>query len=216
MMRGIMTAQSSLAFVGGLLAGLTMLAAPAPVLAQTPAAEIASPLVVTPVAPPNPVLGADARRHLVYEIVLMDIGGSAIAIEKIEVLDANSDGVLATLQGQALAKILRLTGAGQGTALPAGGSGLLFMDVSLAEDAMVPHALKHRFISVSKLEGKPSSGNDPDPKPQPPQTQSFIGASPGGWQTSGTPSEQPSRFFACCSRLGGGGPCPNDIGDRAA
>jgi hypothetical protein len=51
------------------------------------------------------------------------------------------------------------------------------MDVSLAEDAMVPHALKHRFqISVSKLEGKPSSGNDPDPKPQPPQTQSFIGA----------------------------------------
>jgi hypothetical protein len=176
MMRGIMTAQSSLAFVGGLLAGLTMLAAPAPVLAQTPDAEIASPLVVTPVAPPNPVLGADARRHLVYEIVLMDIGGSAIAIEKIEVLDANSDGVLATLQGQALAKILRLTGAGQGTALPAGGSGLLFMDVSLAEDAMVPHALKHRFqISVSKLEGKPSSGNDPDPKPQPPQTQSFTG-----------------------------------------
>jgi hypothetical protein len=131
MMRGIMTAQSLLAFVGGLLAGLTMLAAPAPVLAQTPDAEIASPLVVTPVAPPNPVLGADARRHLVYEVVLMDIGGSAIAIEKIEVLDANSDGALATLQGQALAKILRLTGAGQGTALPAGGSGLLFMDVSL-------------------------------------------------------------------------------------
>jgi hypothetical protein len=28
----------------------------------------------TPIAPPNPVLGADARRHLVYEIVLMGIG----------------------------------------------------------------------------------------------------------------------------------------------
>lgn len=177
MMRGIITARSSLAFVGGLLAGVTMLAAAAPALAQAPAAEIASPLVVTPIAPPNPVLGADARRHLVYEIVLMDIGGSAIALEKIEVLDANGDGVLATLQGKALAKILRLTGAGQGTALPPGGSGLLFMDVSLAENAMVPHALKHRFqISVSKPEGKPSSGNDPNPKPQPPQTQSFIGA----------------------------------------
>jgi Peptidase family M23 len=174
MMRGIMTAQSLPVFVGGLLAGITMLAAAAPALAQAPAAEIASPLVTTPIAPPNPVLGADARRHLVYEIVLMDIGGRAIAIQKIEALDANGDGVLATLEGEALAKILRLTGAGQGTALPAGRSGLLFMDVSLAEDAIVPHALKHRFqISVSK----PSNGNDPDPKSQPPQTQSFIGAS---------------------------------------
>jgi hypothetical protein len=176
-MRGIMTAQSSLAFIGGLLAGVTMLAAAAPALAESLTAEIASPLVATPIAPPNPVLGADARRHLVYEIVLMDIGGSAIALEKIEVLDANGDVVLATLQGEGLAKILRLTGAGQGTVLPAGGSGLLFMDVSLTEDAMVPHALKHRFqISVSKSEGKSSSSNDRDPKPQPPQTQSFIGA----------------------------------------
>jgi hypothetical protein len=64
-----------------------------------------------------------------------------------------------------------------GPALPAGGSGVLFMDVTLAEDAMVPRALKHRFqVAVSKPESKPSSGNDRDPTPQPPQTQSFVGA----------------------------------------
>src|SRR5260221_14672327 len=56
------------------------------------------------------------------------------------------------------------------------GWGVLFMDVTLAEDAMVPRALKHRFqIAVSKPEGKPSSGSDRDPT-QPPETQSFIGA----------------------------------------
>src|SRR5436305_9388321 len=131
-MREIIMAQSSLAFTGWLLTGVAMLAAAAPALAESPVPEIVSPLVATPIAPPHPVLGADARRHLVYEIVLMDIGGSAIAIEKIEVIDVKGDVVLATLQGAALAKILRLTGAGQGTALPAGGSGLLFMDVSLA------------------------------------------------------------------------------------
>src|SRR6266508_1225374 len=169
-------AQSSLAFTGRLLT-VTMLAVAAPALAESPAPEIVSPLVATPIAPPNPVLGADARRHLVYEIVLMDIGGSAIALKKIEVLDANGNAVLATLEGEALAKILRLTGAGKGAALPAGGSGVLFMDVTLAEDAMVPRALKHRFqVAVSKPEGKPSSGTDRDPTPQPPQTQSFIGA----------------------------------------
>ena len=169
-------AQSSLAFSGRLLTGVAMLAAATTALAESPAPEIISPLVATPIAPPNPVLGADARRHLVYEIVLMDIGGSAIALKKIEVLDANGNAVLATLEGEALAKILRLTGAGKGAALPAGGSGVLFMDVTLAEDAMVPRALKHRFqVAVSKPEGKPSSGNDRDPTPPPPQTQSFIG-----------------------------------------
>jgi hypothetical protein len=171
-------AQSSLAFSRRLLAGVVMLAAAAPALAQSPAPEIVSPLVATPIAPPHPVLGADAHRHLVYEIVLMDIGGSAITLEQIQVLDASGDAVLATLEGEVLAKILRLTGGGAGnvTALPAGGSGVLFMDVTLAGDATVPRALKHRFqVAVSAPQGKPASGNDRDPTPQPPQTQSFTG-----------------------------------------
>src|SRR5436190_21313415 len=104
MMRGIIMAQCSLAFTGWLLTGVAMLAAAAPALAESPAPEIVSPLVATPIAPPNPVLGADARRHLVYESVLMDIGGSAIALNKIEVLDASGDVILATLQGEPLAK----------------------------------------------------------------------------------------------------------------
>ena len=169
--------QSSRAFTSRLVTIVAILAAAAPALAGSPAPEIVSPLVATPIAPPNPVLGADARRHLVYEIVLMDIGGSVIALNKIEALDANGDAVLATLEGEALAKVLCLTGAAKGAALAAGGSGVLFMDVTLAEDAMVPRALKHRFqVAVSKPERKDSSGNDRDPTPQPPQTQSFIGA----------------------------------------
>jgi len=148
--------QSSLAFTGRLLTVVAMLAAAAPVLAESPALEIVSALVATPIAPPNPVFGADARRHLVYEIVLWDIGGSAIALKKIEVLDANGDAIFTTLEDEALAKILGLTGAGKGPALPAGGLGVLFMDITLAEDVMVPRALKHRFqIAVSKPEGKP-------------------------------------------------------------
>jgi hypothetical protein len=171
-MRRIIMAQSSLAFTVQLLTGIAIFAAASPALAEPPTPEIVSPLVATPIAPPNPVIGADGRSHLVYEIVLMDIGGSAIALKKIEALDANGDAVLATLDGEALAKILRLTGNGKGATLPAGGSGVLFMDVTLAEDAMVPRALKHQFqVAVS-----PSNGNDRDPGPQSPQTQSFVGA----------------------------------------
>ena len=92
-------AQSSLAF-RRLLTGIVMLAAAVPALAESHAPEIVSPLVATPIAPPNPVLGADARRHLVYEIVLMDIGGSVIALNKIEALDANGDAVLLRLRAR--------------------------------------------------------------------------------------------------------------------
>ena len=93
MMRGITMTQSSRAFTSRLVTIVAILAAAAPALAGSPAPEIVSPLVATPIAPPNPVLGADARRHLVYEIVLMDIGGSVIALNKIEALDANGDAV---------------------------------------------------------------------------------------------------------------------------
>ncbi len=75
------------------------------------------------------------------------------------------------------------------------GSGVLFMDVTLAEDAMVPRALKHRFqLAVSKPEDKPSSGNDRDPTPQPPQTQSFIGA------PLDVPASSPSSAASSCER----------------
>jgi hypothetical protein len=180
MIRVTTPARSSRAVTGGLFAIVAMLTAVAPAshaTAQSAALEIVSPLVATPIAPPNPVLGADARRHLVYEILLMDIGGGAIALKKIEALDASGDAVLATLEGEALAKMLRLTGGGKGNSLPAGGSGVLFMDVTLSESAPVPRALKHRFeIAVSQPDGKASSGSDHDPTPQPPQMQSFVGA----------------------------------------
>ncbi len=173
-------AQSSLALTGGPLAIVAMLALvlPAsPALAEPAAPEVLSPLLATPVAPPNPVMGADARRHLVYEIVLMNIGASAIALNTIETLDAAGGAVLDKLAGEALVKRLRLSAAGKGAAFPAGGSGVLFMDVTLPADATVPRALKHRFqVAVSKPQGKASSGSDHDPTPQPPQMQSFIGA----------------------------------------
>src|SRR4051794_26247330 len=56
--------------------------------------DVLSPLVVTAIAPPNPVLGADNKTHLAYEIVLMNMGSTTVGIEKIETLDATSGAVL--------------------------------------------------------------------------------------------------------------------------
>ncbi len=134
-----------------------------------------TPVVVTPIAPPNPVLGSDDKTHLAYELVLMNMAPGAVAIEKIETLDAESEAVIGTLEGEGLAKMFRLNGGGKGTELPAGGSGFVFMDVALAKDATVPKALRHRFaIGVAKAPAQDAAEGDRDPAPEPPQEMTFV------------------------------------------
>lgn len=149
---------------------------PVQVQAQTvPADEVVTPLVATPLTSPNPVLGSDDKTHLAYEIVLMSMAASPVGIDKIETLDAESGAVLGTLEGDGLVQMMRLNGDAKGTELPAAGGGFVFMDVTLAKEAAVPKALKHRFkISVAKAPPAGSVG-DHDPAPQPPQELSFVG-----------------------------------------
>jgi hypothetical protein len=127
-----------------------------------------------PIAPPNPVFGSDDKIHLAYELVLMNMAPGAVTVEKIETLDAESGAVVGTLDGEGLAKMFRLSGGGKGTELPAGGSGFVFMDVTLAKGATVPKALRHRFsIGVAKAPKQDGAG-DRDPTPPPPEKVTFV------------------------------------------
>jgi hypothetical protein len=137
--------------------------------AAAPAEEVLSPLVATPLTSPNPVLATDGKVHLAYEIVLMNLAPAEVTLKKVETLDAASGAVIGTLDGDGLAQMLKLNGGGKGTALPGGGSGILFMDVTLAKDAALPKAIKHRFdIEVAKEAGS-ATGGDRDPAPEPPE-----------------------------------------------
>src|SRR6476660_519647 len=112
--------------------------------------DVVSPLVVMPLTSPNPVLGADDKVHLAYEIVLVSMTPADIGLKKVETLDA-AGAVLGTMEGDALAQMLKFNGGNKGTKLSGGGSGTLFMDVTLAKDATAPKAIKHRFdIDVAK------------------------------------------------------------------
>jgi hypothetical protein len=123
-----------------------------------PQADVLSPLVVSVVAPPQPVRGADGRVHLAYELILVNQSPSFVTITAVEALDPGRDNaVVATLRGSGLAALLRLNGGSSlcdcvkriaeapGTTLGPAHSGYLFMDVSFANGATVPRALTHRF-----------------------------------------------------------------------
>ena len=137
--------------------------------------DVVSPLVATPLVSPNPVLGADDKVHLAYEIVLVSMAPADIRLKKVETLDAASGAVLGTMEGDALAQMLKFNGDSKETTLAGGDSGLLFMDVTLAKDASVPKAIRHRFdIDVAET-ATSQAGGDRDPAPKPPKTLVFTG-----------------------------------------
>ncbi|WP_422000207.1 M23 family metallopeptidase [Reyranella sp.] len=127
-----------------LLAGLALwLAGP---VRPAGAADIAlTPLVAEVLAVPRPVLIADNRRHLVYEVQLANATPSAVELQKADVVDGAGK-VLLSLDRGALAQRLSLGGRrGAETAdLAAGQFGVLFLHVSLAEADAVPRSLALR------------------------------------------------------------------------
>ena len=153
----------------------TLVQRPIAMAAAVEAEDVVSPLIATPLTSPNPVLGADDKAHLAYEIVLVNMAPADIGLKKVETLDAASGAVVGTMEGDALAQMLKFNGGNKGTTLSGGGSGILFMDVTLAKDATVPKAIRHRFdIDVAKTAPAQGSG-DHDPAPEPPQQIVFTG-----------------------------------------
>ena len=161
-------------FLSILVTMMITLSAPAARSDTVAATNVVAPLVVTPLASPNPVLGADDLQHLAYEIALMSFASSGVTIQKVETLDAATSKVIGTLDGDALAKMLRLNGGIKGVELGAGGSGILFMDVTLAKDEAVPAKLLHRFTLSVATAPKADVSGDHDPTPAPPQEVVFT------------------------------------------
>ena len=82
--------------------------------------QVLSSIGVSMLAPPNPVLGADGRVHLAYELMASNTSGLFITLDKVEAVDADQH-VLGTLAGPALLAMVTLHG-GSGTTIPPGGS----------------------------------------------------------------------------------------------
>lgn len=136
--------------------------------------EVFSVVEVRAVSEPNPVLGADDRVHLAYELLVVNASRYFAALDRIEAVDEQGNSLLA-LAGDALAAMTNAFSAQDGV-LPPGASALVFMDVSVAPEARLPQSVAAR-VTTTRLAA------DPDGKPQPlpadapfPATSTFTGA----------------------------------------
>jgi hypothetical protein len=120
--------------------------------------EVLSSAVVRPLAQPHPVLGADNRVHLAYELLLSNASKMFLTIDKVEAVDPAGK-LLWSLEGDALQKMTMLY-SGEGATLPGGGTGVVFMDVSFAVGEPLPQSVAARITATRQ-------GVGPDGKPGP-------------------------------------------------
>src|SRR3954449_3542164 len=72
-------------------------------------------VVTTVLTPPNVVLGADNRRHLAYELQMLNVAPFPVTLARIDTLDADTGTVLGTVRDAALAALVRRPEGGEFT-----------------------------------------------------------------------------------------------------
>ena len=141
----------------------------APLAGQSGA--VFAPIDVRVPTPPRSFVGGGAT-HLVYELHVTNLSSRRVTLETVDVMDraASSDlPPLLHLEGAALEAALRVLGPpprdSDRRVLPAGGTALVFVWVTVRQDA-VPAAVTHRFaVRFEDAEAPPQSGQAPAAPP---------------------------------------------------
>jgi hypothetical protein len=136
---------------------------------QSPAAAAVPPTTINPVmlrvlGPPIiPVAATDGRVHLAYAAQVTNLAGGVATLDAIEPVDAlrgfaptGRNEVLA-VDGRAITGQVRLfgvtpPGSRDSATVPAGGSGVMFFDVTYPDLDAVPELLAHR-VSIRMADG---------------------------------------------------------------
>jgi hypothetical protein len=142
------------------------------------AGAVLTPIAVFPLAEIAPVLGADDRVHLVYELAIANQSSEEVHLRSVTTLDAtHGDATLTTLEADALGRLFRPAGDSPGAGLRPGESGYLFIDATLAPGAPLPSLVRHRFaIAVQAAQAPEDVGpRDTDPAPPPARDLEFTG-----------------------------------------
>jgi hypothetical protein len=127
-----------------------------------------TPLAASVLTPPTPVRGTDGRFHLAYELVLTNVAVPPmnIGIDRIDVLDSDTQGVLLSLAGSMLPATMNpLAGLPPGappaaaTTIASSAASIVWLDVQLEDEADIPRRLAHCLVAsfLPSLGGQGSS-----------------------------------------------------------
>jgi hypothetical protein len=123
------------------LLGLAAIASPASAV-RPDSQAVLSPVDFEILNQPVPVMGADNRRHLVYEIQAVNQSGMDVEVRKIAPR-AQGNRLGRPLTGTSLEQRMRINSGATGTTLGPGGSAMIFVDASYSPARRAPGAISH-------------------------------------------------------------------------
>jgi hypothetical protein len=106
-----------------------------------------TPVAAEVIAAPEPVLASDGRRHLAYELLLINhsFPPAPVTLQRVEAIAGGE--VVDSLSGRHLAAVTRPFGNSQSPLRLAGGeAATVLMDVSFPQGAKLPQRLTHRLV----------------------------------------------------------------------
>jgi Peptidase family M23 len=153
MKRQLMYAASAVALVVGLgTVPVALASSGSPALQPNPEPlPLFSALATNVMTAPTPVLGTDKRRHLVYEIALLNVTPVPERVDGVDVIDAATGSTVKSYSGPASVQGIMTNAVATHSptdTLPTSGSGVLWLDVSFAAGQRVPTRLVHRIAST--------------------------------------------------------------------
>jgi hypothetical protein len=115
---------------------------------QPTADEQYTPVIQSVPSPPHWFKGADDQFHLAYELLLTNTSPLPVSVASVEVLDADQESSLAVLSGDQLTAAMSLlaNGSPPTTTLPPSTVGVVWLELSFADQAAIPPAVEHRVI----------------------------------------------------------------------
>jgi len=125
-----------------------MLALSARAEAQTAPDPVFTAATSTVLDPPHPVLGTDGRRHLVYEVRIVNTSPLRVRFDRVVVRGASSARVFKAVAGRAIAGILSTPLRPATRMLGPAQAGVLWLDVALRRTTRVPRRLVHRLVTT--------------------------------------------------------------------
>jgi len=140
------TLSSALSAAAALSAADAAAAAEAAPAAEAPSAPDAGSeaLQVTLIAPPRPVTTSEGRRHLVYELLLLNLSEDAQRITALEVFEPGRRLPLASFAGDTLQRII-VTGDPATGSIEPGSAAIAFLDLTFERSERLPERLEQRL-----------------------------------------------------------------------
>jgi len=107
-----------------------------------------TPVLLSVASHPVPFRGADGRVHIDYELQVINARSVPARLVSLEVLDAASGKVLATVSGADVARTFSLLGGAATDSVDAAQAGFFWIDVVLEPGQPLPKALSHRVVTA--------------------------------------------------------------------